>query len=137
MEDPILGEVTVRADEFSCHVQADGQPIELVVFLCGAPQDQGFSIARKLASALPELVPRAWQEAADGCLPLINGGYLHPGETPLTREDFIRRATLSGLSIDTDANISFHFHDDDMLWGHYITVHCTLDAASWDVQMSG
>jgi hypothetical protein len=55
----------------------------------------------------------------------------------LTRDDFLSRATLSGLSTDADGNVSFHFDDDDMLWGHYITVNCVLDATSWDVQMSG
>ncbi|MGC4086397.1 MAG: DUF2262 domain-containing protein [Polyangiaceae bacterium] len=105
--------------------------------LCGATQQQGLSAAHEFASTLPALVARAWQEAVGACLPLINSGYLQPGEPPLTRHDFMRRATLSSISIDADGDASFHFDDDDMLWGHHISVHCARDRASWDVQMSG
>jgi hypothetical protein len=137
MRDRVPSELTIRDDDFSFDLKVDGKPIELVVALNGAPHEQGLAIARQLVAALPSLVPRAWKEAADACLPLINGGYLEPGETPVTRDDFLRRATLTGLSGDVAGGVSFHLDDGDMLWGHYITVHCTLDGSVWDVQMSG
>jgi hypothetical protein len=52
-------------------------------------------------------------------------------------DDLRRRAKLTGISTDAEGNVSFHFDDDDMLWGHYITVDCSLDGTGWDVHMSG
>jgi hypothetical protein len=137
MLDPILGEIELREDDFSCTVPVDGASVELLVSLDGALLEQALSTARALVVALPSLVARAWDEAAAGCLPLINRGYLQPGEPPLTQADFRRRATLSAISTDADGNVSFDFNDDDMLWGHYVTVNHLLGGAAWDVRMSG
>ena len=137
MHDPILGDVTEREDELSCSVLVSGEQIQLLVRLEGATPQEGLTTARSLLSALPQLLPRAWEELVAAFLPLVNGGYLDEGEAPLGREDFLGRAALSGVSTDADGNVSFHFSDGDMLWGHWMTVHCTLDGSAWHSEMSG
>lgn len=137
MRDPMLGELTESEDGLSCSILVNGQQIELLVLSEGATPQEALTAARRVASVLPELLPRAWEELVAAFLPLVNGGYLSPGEAPLTGEDFRRRASLSEVSSDLAGNISFHFSDGDMLWGHWMTVDCPADGGAWRSAMSG
>lgn len=49
----------------------------------------------------------------------------------LSREDFIKRISLSELSIDSDGSYSAYYDDDDIFWGHVIIVEGSISDRSF------
>ena len=68
------------------------------------------------ASAARELTELAceWRESADEEVPEI------------TEESFARRIELRNIAMDADGSFSAYFDDDDMFFGHCVTVYGTL-----------
>ena len=68
------------------------------------------------ASAARELTELAceWRESADEEVPAI------------TEESFARRIELRNIAMDADGSFSAYFDDDDMFFGHCVTVYGTL-----------
>ena len=66
-----------------------------------------------------------WRESADEEVPEI------------TEESFARRIELRSIAMDADGSFSAYFDDDDMFFGHCVTVYGTL--ADWvrTVNMEG
>lgn len=137
MLDSVLGEIHLHDDEITCSLHADGGAIELKIRLGGAPSERGIQAARRLKETLPSKLHRARDALVRAFLPMVNEGYLGEDEAPLTSDAFLRRAVLAGVEIDAHGNISFHFNDDDMLWGHWMTVCTNLEETSWESSMWG
>ena len=68
------------------------------------------------ASAARELAELAckWRESADEEVPEV------------TEESFARRIELRSIAMDADGSFSAYFDDDDMFFGHCVTVYGTL-----------
>ena len=79
------------------------------------------------ASAARELTELAceWRESADEDVPEI------------TEESFARRIELRSIAMDTDGSFSAYFDDDDMFFGHCVTVYGTLADGVTAANMEG
>ena len=79
------------------------------------------------ASAARELTDLAceWRESADEEVPEI------------TEESFARRIELRSIAMDADGSFSAYFDDDDMFFGHCVTVYGTLADGVTAANMEG
>ena len=79
------------------------------------------------ASAARELTELAckWRESADEEVPEI------------TEESFARRIELRSIAMDADGSFSAYFDDDDMFFGHCVTVYGTLMGGVTAANMEG
>ena len=79
------------------------------------------------ASAARELTELAceWRESADEEVPEI------------TEESFARRIELRSITMDADGSFSAYFDDDDMFFGHCVTVYGTLADGVTAANMEG
>lgn len=131
MRDELLGELAVDDSELSLTLVTDNHPVMLTVRLEGATVAEAVETARFIAGTLKVRVSRAQEELVAALHPVVNAGYLEPGEPPVTREEFMRRAKLRGVSADADGNMSSYFDDDEMLWGHRVVFDCDRDGLCW------
>jgi hypothetical protein len=138
MLDAVLGELSEDNDnELVGRFTVGDDSVRLTIFLEGATPEQVLPAARELKATLPQTLERVRQELIKAFLPLVNGGYLEDGQAPLGEAEFVSRARLEGVELDSESNARFHFHDDDMLWGHWMTVEVGVDRASWRAHMWG
>ena len=82
--------------------------------------DMRVSAARELTELACE-----WRESADEDVPEI------------TEESFARRIELRSIAMDTDGSFSAYFDDDDMFFGHCVTVYGTLADGVTAANMEG
>jgi hypothetical protein len=122
MQDEILGQL-VESEGNLCgsFVTANGETVELTILLDGQAPDAALASARALMLTFPETIKRVRSALVEAFLSMVNGDYLD-GLAPLDESEFLRRATLAELSIYPEGTADFTFHDDDMLWGHWMTV---------------
>jgi len=137
MRDELLGEFALDDSALTLTVATEDTSVKLNVRLEGATVAEAISTARFIVETLTERLGQARKELVREVLPIVNAGYLDPGEPPLSPEEFLRRAKLRGLSADVDGNTSFHFDDDDMLWGHRLVVDCDRDGLKWGAGVFG
>lgn len=60
-----------------------------------------------------------------------------PEAPDLTEADFARRITLSSISITPEGSYTAFFDDDDMFWGHAVTVYGSLKEGIQQANMEG
>jgi hypothetical protein len=132
-----LGEWVEGDDELTFALVFDGETVELCVRLDGASVEAGLDVARRVTLGFAESLQRARQQLDEELRGLVNGGYLAEGQAPITKEEFLRRATLTGVTADADGNLWFDFDDDDMLWGHNMSVTHSADSGAWAARMWG
>ena len=82
--------------------------------------DMRVSAARELTELACE-----WRESADEEVPEI------------TEESFARRIELRSITMDADGSFSAYFDDDDMFFGHCVTVYGTLADGVTAANMEG
>ena len=60
-----------------------------------------------------------------------------PKKDPITEEEFARRIQLTEFSVSPGGRFTAWYEDDDMFWGHVITVDGTLKKGPIDADMQG
>ena len=60
-----------------------------------------------------------------------------PEKDPITEEEFARRIVLTDFSVSPGGRFTAWFEDDDMFWGHVITVDGTLKKGVVDADIQG
>jgi hypothetical protein len=61
--------------------------------------------------------------AADQLTELANDWRQDEETAEISKADFIRRIHLSELAVAPNGNCTAYYHDDDMFWGHVVTVY--------------
>ena len=131
--DAVLGELTLDKDldMFEGEVLWRGEQICVSLEVDAADEDTWADARRAMkemlaeqdrwdrdmrASAARELTELAckWRESADEEVPEV------------TEESFARRIELRSIAMDADGSFSAYFDDDDMFFGHCVTVYGTL-----------
>ncbi len=131
--DAVLGELTLDKDldMFEGEVLWRGEQICVSLEVNAADEDTWADARRAMkemlaeqdrwdrdmrASAARELTELAckWRESADEEVPGV------------TEESFARRIELRSIAMDADGSFSAYFDDDDMFFGHCVTVYGTL-----------
>ena len=142
--DEVLGELTLDKDldMFEGEVLRRGEQICLSLEVDTANEDTWADARRAMkemlaeqdrwdsdmrASAARELTELAceWRESADEEVPEI------------TEESFACRIELRSIAMDADGSFSAYFDDDDMFFGHCVTVYGTLADGVRTVNMEG
>ncbi len=142
--DEVLGELTLDKDldMFEGEVLWRGEQICLSLEVDTANEDTWADARRAMkemlaeqdrwdsdmrASAARELTELAceWRESADEEVPEI------------TEESFACRIELCSIAMDADGSFSAYFDDDDMFFGHCVTVYGTLADGVRTVNMEG
>jgi len=70
-------------------------------------------------------------------LDLKNGGWLEESEKELTAEDFLRRISLSSVTVYSDGSFEFWYDDGDLFWGHSIMVSGSIEGGLDDAGIHG
>ena len=60
-----------------------------------------------------------------------------PEKDPITEEEFARRIFLTDFSVSPGGRFTAWFEDDDLFWGHVITVDGTLKKGAVDADIQG
>lgn len=60
-----------------------------------------------------------------------------PEKDPITEEEFARRIVLTDFSVSPGGRFTAWFEDDDLFWGHVITVDGTLKKGAVDADIQG
>ena len=60
-----------------------------------------------------------------------------PKKAPITEEEFARRILLSEFSVSPGGRFTAWYEDDDMFWGHVVTVDGTLKKGPIDADIQG
>ena len=60
-----------------------------------------------------------------------------PEQDPITEEEFARRILLTEFSVSPGGRFTAWYEDDDMFWGHVITVDGTLKKGPVDADIQG
>ena len=142
--DEVLGELTLDKDldMFEGEVLWRGEQICLSLEVDAANEDTWADARRAMkemlaeqdrwdrdmrASAARELTELAckWRESADEEVPEV------------TEESFARRIELRSIAMDADGSFSAYFDDDDMFFGHCVTVYGTLMGGVTAANMEG
>jgi hypothetical protein len=61
--------------------------------------------------------------AADQLTKLANDWRQDEETAEISKDDFMRRIHLTTLAVASDGNCTAYYHDDDMFWGHAVTVY--------------
>ena len=61
----------------------------------------------------------------------------NPEQAPITEEEFARRILLTEFSVSPGGRFTAWYEDDDMFWGHVITVDGTLKKGPVDADIQG
>lgn len=56
---------------------------------------------------------------------------------PITEETFMKRITLSEISITLGGGFTAFYNDDDMFWGHAIDIHGSLKNGITNAKIAG
>ena len=142
--DEVLGELTLDKDldMFEGEVLWCGEQICLSLEVDAADEGTWADASRAMkemlaeqdhwdrdmrASAARELTELAckWRESADEEVPEV------------TEESFARRIELRSIAMDADGSFSAYFDDDDMFFGHCVTVYGTLMGGVTAANMEG
>lgn len=60
-----------------------------------------------------------------------------PEKDPITEEEFARRILLTEFSVSPGGHFTAWYEDDDMFWGHAVTVDGTMKKGPIDADMQG
>jgi hypothetical protein len=120
MFDEDLGELSEQGDGLSCSFTHGDQVVTVTILLEGALPEEVIPPARELKRSFDTLIERAWQLLVDEVLPIINKGYRGDGELPVADQEFRRVVRFAGATVGSEGDYTFHFHDGDLLWGHWI-----------------
>lgn len=142
--DEVLGELTLDKDYdvFEGHVLWQGEQIDVSLEVDAASEDSWTAARQAMkamladqdrwdrnmrASAARELTELAceWRDSADEEAPEI------------TEESFARRIELRSIVMEADGSFSAYFDDDDMFFGHSVTVYGTLKDGVTKANMEG
>lgn len=93
--------------------------------------------ARKVVAGIAQHIERAQRHAAQRMVGVKNGGYLERGEPPLSEDEFAQRLQFERLELLLEGPCHFVFGDDQMLWGHYISVESDDDGTPTRAEMWG
>jgi hypothetical protein len=94
-------------------------------------------IARKLWDVEESLVGNIQRIVLTELLDLKNGDWLEEGEKPLSERQFLRRMTLSSITIRQDGSWQFWYDDGNLFQGHSICVKGTLAGGPDEVSIEG
>ena len=61
----------------------------------------------------------------------------NPKKDPITEEEFARRILLTEFTVSPGGSFTAWYEDDDMFWGHVITVEGTLKKGPLRADMQG
>jgi hypothetical protein len=70
-------------------------------------------------------------------LELKNGTWLKEGEKQLTADDFLRRISLSSVTVYSDGSFEFWYDDGDLFLGHSIMVSGSIEGGLTDAGLQG
>lgn len=102
----------------------------------GAPE-RALQAAASLFREQSAWAPRIIALAVDELLVLKNRNWLEEGEAELSRDAFLARMRLTGISIDGAGLFFFRHDDDDMFWGHDIVISGTLAQGPMHANLEG
>ncbi len=86
------------------------------------PPEEALASARLLWAEQKGWNQRIEDYALKELLDLKNDAWLEDGDSPLTPKDFLRRMTLTSISVSSDGEFEFWYDDGDLFWGHSIMV---------------
>ncbi|WP_411347456.1 DUF2262 domain-containing protein [Paenibacillus sp. WLX2291] len=139
IQDARLGKLTLNrmVQTFDGEMNWLGQPIHISI-----QQSEGDFIQQQLQMAYRFLDEAAqWDErirafAAKELTTLKNNSWLEEDEQPLTEAEFAKRLQLEDITI-TPEGYSFWFHDNDLFWGHVVSVDGTPEQGLQQAQIAG
>ena len=79
----------------------------------------------------------AKEYAAKRLLQIKNETWIEDGEEPLTIDRFKQQMTLESVSIDPNGEVSLHYNDGDLFWGHSIVAIVNCENRFMNAEIEG
>ncbi|MHC6202467.1 DUF2262 domain-containing protein [Breznakiellaceae bacterium SP9] len=142
LNDKVLGEFTLdkHYSNFEGSLEWGGE--EISVFLDvdkenEAAWPQALDRLRGLYEQLDIKDSEFRQFAAEKLTELANDWQEEEDAAEITQDEFAKRISLSELSISMDGDYSAYYDDDDMFFGHVVTVSGNLESGMEDAAIEG
>ena len=90
-----------------------------------------------IAAALRQLAESAAEYAANEQLGLKNDTWLGEDESPVSRDEFIKRLQLESVVAYPDGTAEWFFDDGDLFWGNCVLLQMESDQTFSDVSLAG
>lgn len=104
--------------------------------IAGVPEEQELPFLKAALVRIMDWKEEAARMAADRYCDEFNRKW-NPA-VPITREEFMTRLRIGGISIEEDRSAALEFEDDrDMFWGHAIVVRFDREGKIRDVDLAG
>jgi len=139
LEDEELGEFVLERSVNWFEKTIDWLGTEVTI--CFSNDEKNFhQIIQDIRSVMSEKVE--WDTkvrvfVADDLLDYRNETCLQEGEEPLTHDDFQKRIVLNSISFRHNGQIEFWFGDDDIFFGHLLTVNAQINSGCISVDING
>lgn len=144
VSDPILGVLKLdkRFGTFDGTLVWMGEPISISLDVekkDEATWAEAQNRMRKLISAQENWDKDIREFAAEQLTSLANDWQVDEDEDKpeLTKEDFAKRIKLSLLAVSYDGTFTVYFNDDDMFWGHTVTVYGDIEKGFETAEIQG
>jgi len=98
---------------------------------------KAMNVLRSLASDAAEQDRRFRAFAAEKLTDLANDYWREENDTKITPEEFARRIGLFDLSIGSDGTYFASFNDDELFYGHVVSVYGNIDKGLEDANIEG
>lgn len=146
IEDELLGELTLNKDfsEFEGEITWAGQPLRISLEVDTDDEEsqrRTFEHMKKMVAEQEEWNEKMLDLAAMELVELANEWRLaeEEGEKKpvITKQDFITRIQIRTLCMQEEGTFVAYYDDDDMFWGHCITVYGSLEEGVETAQIEG
>jgi hypothetical protein len=140
LDDAELGHMTLdrSLDIYEGNAQWGDRPIRLILS-ADVPEQPGvvLNAAKSFLRAQTRWDTLIREVAVSKLLPLKNDVWLEEGEEPVTSEAFLKRMAPNTLEIIEQGDWSLWFDDNDMFWGHAITIRGRTDSNEVEASLAG
>lgn len=103
----------------------------------GNTANQALNNLKELFKDIENWDKRVRTYAAQNLTELANQWLQDSDEEPITEESFASRIEISEIVVSPNGNLTLHYYDDDMFWGHIITIDANIDGKIEDAGIAG
>ncbi len=144
VQDDLLGELMLnkRFSSFEGAIKWQGRSVSLSLDVDTGDEGswtETINAAKQMLAEQDRWSKKMGDFAAKELSPLANEwqGDVDESKSPITEQDFAKRIRLIELVMDAEGSFTAYHIDDDMFWGHSVTVYGNLESGIKSVQLEG
>ena len=142
IKDDLLGELKLNKQLSFFEGQANWQSRSISISLdvdkdCEKSWENALNAAKQIIAEQDNWDKKMRDFAAKELTSLANDWQEDDDDAEITMQDFAKRIKLMTLSVAADGSFAAYHNDDEMFWGHSVTVYGSLEHGIKSAQMEG